>query len=66
MTTAILAIVLLGIGFAFIAIRILLIKGGEFKGTCASNNPLLQNEDGTCGFCGRKADEECKADEVKA
>lgn len=66
MTTAILAVVLLGIGFAFIAIRILLVKGGEFKGTCASNNPLVQKADGSCGYCGRAAGEVCKEDDVKA
>ncbi|NNC84964.1 MAG: membrane or secreted protein [Bacteroidia bacterium] len=66
MTTALLAVTLLGIGFAFIAIRILLVKGGEFKGTCASNNPLLQKADGSCGFCGRQAGEVCKNDEAKA
>ena len=66
MTTALLAVALLGIGFAFIAIRILLIKGGEFKGTCASNNPLVQKADGSCGYCGRSAGEFCKEGEVKA
>ena len=66
MLTAIIAVALLGIGFAFIAIRILLVKGGEFKGTCASNNPLVQKADGSCGYCGRQAGEVCKEDQVKA
>ncbi|MGB0525940.1 MAG: hypothetical protein ACPGJS_23370 [Flammeovirgaceae bacterium] len=33
--------------------QILLKKNGEFKGTCSSNNPLLQKEGGTCSYCGK-------------
>lgn len=40
-----LAIALLAIGFAGIAIKILVKKDGQFAGTCASQNPLL-NKDG--------------------
>jgi hypothetical protein len=54
------AILLLGLAFVLIAIRILLKKDGEFAGTCASNNPMFQNDEGTCGFCGAKPDEQCK------
>ena len=50
-----LAFVFLGIG-----IKILLKKNGEFSGTCASQNPLLNNEGETCGICGATADEKCK------
>ena len=51
-------VVLLGIGvFAFffvgLSIRILLKKGGEFKGTCASQNPYLNKDGEACGFCGK-------------
>ena len=40
-----LAIALLAIGFAEIAIKILVKKDGQFSGTCASQNPLI-NKDG--------------------
>jgi hypothetical protein len=53
-------LVLLALAFTGIAIRLLILKNGEFKGTCSSNNPLLQNENGDCSYCGRKAGEECK------
>jgi len=56
------AIVLLGLAFILIAIKILLKKDGEFAGTCASNNPMFQNDEGTCGFCGAKPDEQCKGE----
>ncbi|MGK7397075.1 MAG: hypothetical protein ACNS62_21035 [Candidatus Cyclobacteriaceae bacterium M3_2C_046] len=56
------ATVLLGIGFIaiffiFMSVRLLFIKGGKFKGTCASQSPFLKNEGGTCGYCGKKVDE---------
>ena len=54
------SIVLLGLCFAGIAIKILLKKDGEFAGTCASNNPLLNKEGESCNFCGARPDEKCK------
>jgi len=61
MTTIILTIVLLTLAIAGIAIKILVKKDGKFAGTCSSNNPLLQNEGGSCGICGAKPDEKCKS-----
>jgi hypothetical protein len=46
--------------FAGIAIKIILKKDGEFSGTCASNNPLLNKEGESCSFCGASPDEKCK------
>jgi len=63
MKVTLLAIALLGIAFAGIAVKILLKKNGKFAGTCASNNPML-NEDGqACSFCGAKPDEMCKKED---
>jgi hypothetical protein len=50
--------VLLGIGFfalffILLSVRILLKKDGEFKGTCASQNPYLNKDGQACGFCGK-------------
>lgn len=50
--------VLLGVGFfalffVFLSVRILLKKDGEFKGTCASQNPYLNKDGQACGFCGK-------------
>jgi len=63
MDVFIIAVILLGMGFAGIAIKIWAKKGGEFAGTCASNNPLLQEEGATCGLCGAKPEEQCKSTE---
>ena len=51
---------LLSLAFAGIAIKILFKKNGEFAGTCASNNPLLNKEGESCGICGARPDEKCK------
>jgi len=59
------AIALVGLAFAFISIRILLIKGGQFKGTCANNNPFLQKQGVTCGVCGKPAGDACDSDKIK-
>jgi len=55
-----LSICLLAIAFAGIAIKILVKKDGQFSGTCASNNPLLNEEGESCSLCGAKPDERCK------
>ena len=54
--------ILLGIAIAGIAIKIWAKKGGEFSGTCASNNPLITKEGEPCGFCGAEPDEMCKSE----
>ena len=60
MEVVVAAILLLGLGFAGIGIKILLKKGGEFSGTCASNSPFLNEEGKACSFCGAMPDEQCK------
>jgi hypothetical protein len=42
-----------------------LVTGQEFRGTCASNNPMLKSKVGECTVCGKTADEACKMPEVK-
>lgn len=54
-----------GLSFLMINIRQIVV-GKEFRGTCATNNPMLKNQIGDCTVCGKKADEECKMPEVKA
>lgn len=57
-----LTFVLLGLGFAGIAIKIWAKKDGEFSGTCASNSPFLNKDGENCSFCGASPDEMCKND----
>ncbi len=49
-------VVLLGLGVAGIAIKIWAKKDGKFAGTCASQNPMLNQEGEPCGYCGKTAD----------
>ena len=49
-----LTLALMAIYFIFMSVRILLLKDGQFKGTCASQSPFLQREGTTCGYCGKE------------
>jgi len=60
MEIVLLTIGLLGLAFAGIAVKILFKKNGEFAGTCASNNPLLNKEGESCSLCGARPEEKCK------
>lgn len=61
MKVLLISIVLLALGFAGIAVKLIFKKNGKFAGTCASNNPLLQEEGASCGVCGARPEEKCKA-----
>lgn len=56
--------VVFGVSFLLINIR-QIFTGKEFRGTCATNNPMLKTQIGECTVCGKKADEACKMPEVK-
>lgn len=62
MTTVLLAIGILALFFVLMSVRLLFLKNGEFKGTCASQSPFLNKEGGTCGYCGKEVNpgEACK------
>ena len=62
MYVILLSIFLLAIAFVGIAVKILIKKDGKFAGTCASNNPMIQEKGGSCGLCGAKPDEKCLND----
>ncbi len=63
---------ILSIIFGFFLVSFIMINlrhiftGNEFRGTCATNNPMLKDQLGECTVCGKKADEaECKMPEVQ-
>ena len=64
MTTVILAIILVGIFFLLMSIRLIFVKGGKFRGTCASQSPFLHKEGVSCGACGRKVEpgDQCQSE----
>lgn len=59
-------IIFAAFGLSFILINIRhLVTGNEFRGTCATNNPMLKNQIGECSVCGKKPDEECQMPAVE-
>lgn len=54
-----------GIGFVLINLRHI-VTGNEFRGTCATNNPMLKDQIGECTVCGKKPEEACKMPEIEA
>jgi len=54
---------LLSLAVIGIAIKIWAKKDGNFAGTCASQNPMLNKDGEACGFCGKPADEIGNCDE---
>lgn len=65
MKLVLISIGLLALAFAGIAIKIWAKKGGQFAGTCASSNPVINDSGGSCSFCGARPDEQCKKEEVE-
>jgi len=64
-----LALGFMGIYFVLMSVRMIFLKNGQFKGTCASQSPFLKQEGATCGFCGKDVgscedDEEEETNEV--
>ncbi|MEO1051524.1 MAG: hypothetical protein AAFX87_12915 [Bacteroidota bacterium] len=54
MTTVLVAIGFMALFFIMMSVRLIFLKNGEFKGTCASQSPFLNKEGVTCNLCGKK------------
>ena len=57
MKVFLISMVMLALGFAGIAVKLLFKKNGKFAGTCASQSPFLNKDGDSCSFCGKTADE---------
>lgn len=53
MLTFLLVIGFVALFFTLMSVRLIFLKNGEFKGTCASQSPFLNKEGATCGYCGK-------------
>ena len=62
MIQGIVTILILGLCILGISIKIWSKKDGKFSGTCASQNPYLNQNGDTCGYCGKKVDEITKCE----
>ena len=47
------SVLLIGVAFSGIAIKLIFKKNGKFSGTCASQSPFLNKSDEPCGICGK-------------
>ena len=57
---AIIAVMFVAFGLSFLLINIRqVVKGEEFRGTCATNNPMVKNRFGECRTCGAKVGDDC-------
>ena len=57
----VLMIVFVFFGLSFVMINIRhIVTGKEFRGTCATNNPMLKNQIGECTVCSSKPGEKCQ------
>ena len=48
-----------GISFILMNIRHI-VTGNEFRGTCATNNPMVKDKFGDCSLCGKTPEEDCQ------
>lgn len=48
-----LTLAVFGLFFALMSVRLIFVKNGEFRGTCATQSPFLAKEGITCGYCGK-------------
>jgi hypothetical protein len=53
MATVLLGIAVFAIFFLLMSVRVIFVKDGAFKGTCASQNPILNKNGEVCGYCGK-------------
>jgi hypothetical protein len=65
MTTVLLGIGFVALFFVLMSVRLIFLKDGEFKGTCASQNPYLNKDGAACGYCGKtmKSGDSCASPE---
>lgn len=62
--TLVIIFAVFGVSFMLINLRHI-VTGNEFRGTCASNNPMLKDELGDCTMCGKKAEDiDCQMPKV--
>ncbi len=56
MATVLITLCFVALFFVLMSVRLIFLKNGEFKGTCASQSPFLNKEGVTCSYCGKTVD----------
>jgi len=57
MTVFLLSLGIFGLFFILMSVRLIFVKNGEFRGTCATQSPFLAKQGITCGYCGKTVGE---------
>lgn len=65
MKLLLITIVLMALAFAGIAIKIWAKKDGQFSGTCASQNPYLNQDGEACSYCGKMPEEQTNCNDTQ-
>lgn len=65
MELILITLVLLALGVGGIAIKLWAKKDGKFAGTCASQNPMLNQSGEACGMCGKTPDQFSSCNELE-
>jgi hypothetical protein len=69
MTVFLITLLVFVLFFVGLSVRLIFLKNGEFRGTCASQSPWLNKEGAQCGYCGKTlqaGDDACGDPEGKA
>jgi len=56
MATFLITLGFIALFFVLMSVRLIFLKNGEFKGTCASQSPFLNKEGVTYALCGKTVD----------
>jgi len=56
MTTVYLTLGFVALFFILMSVRLIFLKDGQSKGTCASQNPYLNKDGESCSYCGKTVD----------
>jgi len=56
MATVYLTLGFVAVFFILMSVRLIFLKDGQFKGTCASQNPYLNKDGENCSYCGKTVD----------
>ena len=66
MITIFLSISFVALFFLGLSVRLIFLDKGEFKGTCASQNPYLNSEGVACGHCGKIVTAESSCEKIES
>jgi len=58
MAVFLLSVAVFALFFLLMSVRLIFLRKGEFRGTCASQSPFLAKQGMKCGYCGKTLEED--------